>query len=94
MTAQTPGWTPEQEFVAGYALAVANIMHTHGDDTIAEDVLNEGGITLAQVKSLGLTEFDMKVLRKLFREIARKSKLKAIYAARRNRAALAAAGVK
>lgn len=61
-------------FTAGYAMACANIVNLHGEDTIAENILAESGITLAEVKALGLTDYDMKPLRALFREIARKQK--------------------
>lgn len=61
-------------FNAGYAMACANIVNLHGEDTIAEDVLAESGITLAEIKALDLTDYDMKPLRALFREIARKRK--------------------
>lgn len=62
-------------FNAGYAMACANICNLHDKPDIAGDVLSESGITLAQVRALDLTEYDMKPLRALFREIARGRKL-------------------
>lgn len=66
------------KFDAGYLLATANLMHSHGEDTLAEDVLKEHGALDAKViKRLNLTEFDARVLLPLFKEIERKDKLPA-----------------
>ena len=64
------------KFDAGYLLATANIVHLHGEDTLAEDVLKEHNACDAKtIKRLNLTDYDAKVLRPLFREIDRKAKL-------------------
>jgi hypothetical protein len=60
------------DFTRGYLIAVANIMHTHGEDVIAQDVLSQLGAGEGAIKRLGLCEYDAPVLRKLFREINRK----------------------
>ncbi|WP_404480011.1 hypothetical protein [Novosphingobium sp. BL-52-GroH] len=60
-------------FEAGYLIAVANIMHLHGDEVIAEDVLREGDIRANAVRRLDVNDFDARPLRKLFREMKRKA---------------------
>ena len=67
---------PADDFTRGYLIAVANIMHTHGEDVIAEDVLSELGETEGVLRRLGFDSFDAVPLRKLFREIARKRRMK------------------
>jgi predicted RNA-binding protein len=57
-------------FMRGYLIAVANIMHTHGEDVIAEDVLNQLGVSEGIIKRLDFDDFDAKPLRKLFRSIS------------------------
>lgn len=59
------------QFKAGYLIAVANIMHLHHEDVIAEDVLRELGATEDVLKRLDLSDYDAKPLRKLFRNINR-----------------------
>lgn len=61
-------------FTRGYLIAVSTMMHQHGEDVIAEDCLGELGETEGVLKRLGMDDFDAKPLRKLFREISRKSR--------------------
>lgn len=56
-------------FNHGYLIAVANIMHLHDEPVIAEDVLQESGLTEADIKRLRLDTYDAKPLRKLFRAL-------------------------
>lgn len=58
--------TNEQSFMAGYLLAVANIVHTHDEPTIAEDVLRESGFDRGALDGLDLVDFDLDVLKHLF----------------------------
>lgn len=58
------------EFARGYLLAVANIMHLHGEDTIASDVLAESGVTKAAMERLGFDTYDVKRLRPLYARLA------------------------
>ncbi len=60
------------DFNAGYLIAVANIVNLHGEDTIAEDVLRQLGTDASVLKGLDLSDYDLKPLRALFREIERK----------------------
>lgn len=73
-------------FAHGYLIAVANIMNLHGEDVIAEDVLQELGETADAIERLDLTEYDAEPLKELFEEIERKADL------RRARKALADQG--
>jgi hypothetical protein len=61
----------EKEFRLGYVMAVANLMHLHDQPTIAADLLAEAGLTLPQIRGLGLSDFDMKPVAALFRTEAR-----------------------
>jgi len=65
----------KDSFEAGYLLAVANIMHLHGEEMIGTDVLQDSGISSNAVRRLALTEFDAKPLRRLFRNISRRNRL-------------------
>ena len=62
-------------FDHGYLIAVANIMNLHDEDTIAEDVLRELGVSPNAIKRLDLCEYDAKPLQALFREIKRRDAL-------------------
>jgi hypothetical protein len=64
----------ECAFGHGYLIATANIVHLHDQPGIAEDVLREGGVKRADMETLGLTEYDLKPLRAMFREIERKQR--------------------
>lgn len=59
------------EFNRGYLIAVANLVHLHDEPTLAQDVLAELGEGPTTIKRLGLSEYDAKPLRKMFRELAR-----------------------
>jgi len=62
-------------FNAGYLIAVANIVHTHDETVVAEDVLSALGISRSTMERIDLTDYDKTVLRKLFRENERKADL-------------------
>jgi len=70
-------------FAAGYLIATANIMHLHGEDTVAEDVLRELGATEGIIKRLDLCDYDAKVLRRLFRILSRRDRSAIAMEARR-----------
>ncbi len=59
-------------FLAGYLLAVANIMHLHGEEVIAKDVLQECGGDRADMVKCNFTEYDTDVLNPLFDLIERR----------------------
>jgi hypothetical protein len=63
---------PNIEFKRGYYLAVANIILTHGESVIAEDVLKNYG----KVDFKGIDPYDIEVLKPIAAEIARKQRLK------------------
>lgn len=53
------------DFERGYVLACCNIYHLHREDGVACDVLSELGVSRAEVKRMGLTEYDLAALRKI-----------------------------
>ena len=61
-------------FTQGYLLAVSNIVNLHGEDVVAEDVLDQLGETEGCIKRLDLCDYDAKPLRKLFRGISQRKK--------------------
>ena len=66
----------KRAFHHGYLIAVANIVNLHGEDTIAEDVLMQLGISCSTMERMELSDYDKKPLRRLFREIDRKANLR------------------
>jgi hypothetical protein len=66
-------WVDRDEFLAGYLIATANIMHLHDSPVIAADVLGEVGTTRAAMRKLGLCDYDRKALNAIFRELERRS---------------------
>ncbi len=64
--------TAPDPFTCGYLLAVANILHLHGDEVIAGDVLGELGVTEGVLRRADFGDYDTKPLRKLFRIIKRR----------------------
>ena len=63
-------------FNQGYLIACANIVHLHDEGVVAEDVLSELGITRSQMEAaMKGNDFDLPVVRKLYREIERKLKI-------------------
>lgn len=67
----------------GYLIAVSVMLHQHDCPVIAEDALRDSGITFAECKRLDLDDFDMKVLRPIYANMARKDR----YAKARSQAA-------
>ena len=56
----------------GYACACAEIIRTHDQPTIAEDVYESNFLTVSQLRAAGVDEYDIKVLKPIIREIERK----------------------
>ncbi len=56
-------------FVAGYLIAVANIVHLHGEEIVALDVLRECGCSRADAEKCDFTEYDTVVLEALFDQL-------------------------
>lgn len=55
----------KRAFRSGYVLACCNLVHQHDEPSMAHDVLSQLGITRAQVKALGLDDYDQKALREI-----------------------------
>lgn len=64
----------QKEWKIGYLLAVANIIRTHREDTIAEDVLRQYAPD-GNIDWSGIDPMDRKILRPIAREIRRKRDL-------------------
>lgn len=65
-------------FNHGYVIACCNITNLHDEPGIAHDTLRELGVTKAEVKKMGLCDYDAKALREIERARGRNS---AVYAA-------------
>lgn len=55
-------------FNIGYTLAVANLINLHDTPSVAADVMAQTDITLKEITAMGLSDYDLKPLRKMFRE--------------------------
>ena len=62
-------------FNHGYLLAISTMLHQHDEPVMAEDALRDSGLTWAGVKKLGLDDFDLKLLRPVFKDMERKDAL-------------------
>ncbi len=62
----------EKTFSIGYACACANIIRTHGEETIARDCFNQNFMSVETMKAIGVDEDDIKVLEPIVKEIERK----------------------
>lgn len=56
-------------FNHGYLVAVAKMLHQHDCTVTAEDALREAGLRLHHALAIGLDEFDLAILRPIFRKI-------------------------
>lgn len=75
LPALNAGEREKRAFNHGYLIAVSTMLHQHDEPVMAEDALRDAGLQWDTVKKLGLDEFDLKVLRPVFREIERKDTL-------------------
>lgn len=58
------------DFNVGYVLACANLVNLHDQPGMAADVMAQAGISWAEVKRMGLSEYDMRALRLIRQEKA------------------------
>lgn len=56
-------------FNHGYLVAVATMLHQHDCTVTAEDALRDSGLRLHHALELGIEEFDLSVLRPIFKKI-------------------------
>ena len=68
-----PRYKQSNAFKQGYYCAVANIIHTHGANVIALDVLRNYG----EIDFTGIDEYDIEVLKPIAAEIERRHQAKA-----------------
>jgi len=59
----------KEAFNAGYVMAGLNLVHTHGEATMAADLFAEAGITQSFVRSLDLCEYDQEAFSQVLREM-------------------------
>ena len=64
----------KRAFAHGYLMAVSTMLHQHGCTVTAEDALRDAGFKWSEVKSLDMDDFDLKVLRPVFRQMERRDK--------------------
>ena len=58
----------ERGFTQGVGYAVAEVVRSHDQPTVAADVASAAGFTIREYMISGLSEYDLKTLRKLRRE--------------------------
>lgn len=73
------GRTKEQDewhkrgFAHGIAVACSTLVGTWGDEVPAEEILRGAGLcTRAKMKRLGVDDYDLDILRPIFKTLARK----------------------
>jgi hypothetical protein len=55
------------EFTVGVAWAIATTYRQHDNGVACADLVRAAGLTLRECKTAGVDEYDMKILRKLFK---------------------------
>ncbi len=65
----------QKDFSKGYTCACANMIKDHGISTPVEDCYGANFLTVKQLKSIGVDEHDIEVLKPVIKEIERKRKL-------------------
>lgn len=58
----------DKHFYQGFACALASLARGLGPPSMAIDIMNTNGITLADLEKAGVEEFDLKPLRAEWRE--------------------------
>ncbi len=64
------------DFDCGYMAALATVLNGHRDSKMVEDALGHNLLSVAQMRKIGVDEYDIRLLRPIVREINRKKKLK------------------
>lgn len=65
----------QKAFNSGYACACANMMRDHDQPTMVEDCFRANFMDIKTMRSIGIDESDIKVLKPIVKEIERKRKL-------------------
>lgn len=55
---------PRNEWLCGYAVALAEVNRQSDNPTLVAEVLRSAGLTLAELKRIGIDKFDLDELRK------------------------------
>lgn len=66
----------EKQWLSGFYCACAITVKNHGCTTEIEDTLRCSFNSVAQMRKLGIDEFDIEILKPVIKEIERKKKLK------------------
>lgn len=65
----------ERGFAAGTAVAAAIIVNVWGDELQAEEIMASAGLgTRAKCKALGVDDYDLNILKPVFRTMSRKAR--------------------
>ena len=63
-------------FMRGYIAACSNYYHMHRDDVATRETLIAGGITtIAKMRSVGVVQHDIDILKPVIKEISRRKNL-------------------
>jgi hypothetical protein len=65
----------KDDFSRGFICACAVTMRNHECDSIIEDTLKCNYMSVAQMKKIGVDEYDIEILMPIINEIERKKKL-------------------
>ena len=66
-----------QAFYQGYVLAMANIIRCHDQPSMVIDIMQNDGVTIGLLKRCHVDAYDLKVIRKAFKD-------KGVYHAKEN----------
>lgn len=56
-----------KDFLVGFAMALTTLASTHNSPSLAKDIATSNGLAAADFKGIGLTEFDRRHMRKIFK---------------------------
>lgn len=65
----------DKDFSKGYACACAVLMRLHRESTLVEHMLKENFMSIRQMRSAGVDEYDIDLLKPVVKEIERKRKV-------------------
>jgi len=57
----------DKYFYIGFAVAVATLARNHDEPTLARNIMESCGVTLAKLKAASVEEYDLKAIRKAVR---------------------------
>ena len=63
--------SPPDEFLNGFAIALATVQRMHDDPTAVKDAIEGNGLTIADLRKAGVDPYDLNVLRYCMGELKR-----------------------